>query len=161
MGVTMHDSAHLQPKSTVHLPTHIRNTPIVIQDVRMSKLHTAIVTTDPVSNLYMCGHGPGGRLGTGSETTRHHFTCIEGGGLGQKKVAAVALGQNHTLAITECIWPARLRPAEADSEGRRSHLDHSSSDLRTSETRYCHGHRRFTYSLCRTHCNVSIYFRQE
>jgi alpha-tubulin suppressor-like RCC1 family protein len=101
MGVTMHDSAHLQPKSTVHLPTHIRNTPIVIQDVRMSKLHTAIVTTDPVSNLYMCGHGPGGRLGTGSETTRHHFTCIEGGGLGQKKVAAVALGQNHTLAITE------------------------------------------------------------
>jgi alpha-tubulin suppressor-like RCC1 family protein len=101
MGVPMQDSGFLQPRSTVDLPVHIRNTPIVIQDVRMSKLHTAVLTTDPVSNLYMCGHGPGGRLGTGSETTRYQFACIEGGGLAQKKVAAVALGQNHTLAITE------------------------------------------------------------
>ncbi|KAH7383188.1 hypothetical protein BKA66DRAFT_512058 [Pyrenochaeta sp. MPI-SDFR-AT-0127] len=101
MGVSVRDSGSLQPKGTVDLPTHIRNTPIVIQDVQMSKLHTAVLTTDPVSNLYMCGHGPGGRLGTGNETTRYQFTCIEGGGLGQKKVAAVALGQNHTLAITD------------------------------------------------------------
>ncbi|KAF2849899.1 hypothetical protein T440DRAFT_397960 [Plenodomus tracheiphilus IPT5] len=101
MGMPAPDLGPVQPKGTVELPTHIRNTPIVIQDVRMSKLHTAVLTTDPVSNLYMCGHGPGGRLGTGSETTRYQFTCIEGGGLGQKKVAAVALGQNHTLAITE------------------------------------------------------------
>lgn len=101
MGVPAPDLGPVQPKGTVELPIHIRNTPIVIQDVRMSKLHTAVLTTDPVSNLYMCGHGPGGRLGTGSETTRYQFTCIEGGGLGQKKVAAVALGQNHTLAITD------------------------------------------------------------
>lgn len=100
MGMPMHDSGS-QPRSTVDLPTHIRNTPLIIQDVRMSKLHTAVVTTDPVSNLYVCGHGPGGRLGTGNETTRYQFTCIETGGLGQKHVAAVALGQNHTLAITE------------------------------------------------------------
>jgi hypothetical protein len=73
----------------------------VIQDVQMSKLHTAVLTTDPISNLYMCGHGPGGRLGTGTETTRYQFTCIEGGGLGQRKVAAISLGQNHTLAITD------------------------------------------------------------
>ncbi|KAH6865648.1 hypothetical protein BKA58DRAFT_225362 [Alternaria rosae] len=100
-GAPMQDSGLLQARSTVDLPTHIRNTPIVIQDVRMSKLHTAVLTTDPISNLYMCGHGPGGRLGTGNETTRYQFACIESGGLGQKKVAAVALGQNHTLAITE------------------------------------------------------------
>ncbi|RYN41524.1 hypothetical protein AA0112_g2323 [Alternaria arborescens] len=100
-GAPIQDSGLLQARSTVDLPTHIRNTPIVIQDVRMSKLHTAVLTTDPVSNLYMCGHGPGGRLGTGNETTRYQFTCIESGGLGQKKVAGVALGQNHTLAITE------------------------------------------------------------
>ncbi|USP81502.1 hypothetical protein yc1106_08776 [Curvularia clavata] len=100
MGIPTQDSG-FQPRSTVDLPTHIRNTPIVIQDVRMSKLHTAVLTTDPVSNLYMCGHGPGGRLGTGNETTRYQFTCIETGGLGQKHIAAVALGQNHTLAITE------------------------------------------------------------
>jgi alpha-tubulin suppressor-like RCC1 family protein len=89
------------PKAVSDLPVHIRNTPIVIQDMHMSKLHTAILTTDPVCNLYVCGHGPGGRLGTGDEMTRYQFTCIEGGGLSQKKIIAVALGQNHTLAITE------------------------------------------------------------
>jgi alpha-tubulin suppressor-like RCC1 family protein len=101
MGLPTQDSGLRQPKGIVELPTHVRNTPIVIQDVQMSKLHTAVLTTDPISNLYMCGHGPGGRLGTGSETTRYQFTCIEGGGLGQRKVAAVTLGQNHTLAITD------------------------------------------------------------
>ena len=101
MGMPAPDPGPVQPRGTTELPTHIRNTPMVIQDVRMSKLHTAILTTDPVSNLYMCGHGSGGRLGTGSETTRYQFTCIQGGGLGQRKVAAIALGQNHTLAITE------------------------------------------------------------
>ncbi|KAF2791390.1 hypothetical protein K505DRAFT_363853 [Melanomma pulvis-pyrius CBS 109.77] len=94
-------SGPVQPKAIADLPISIRNTPIVIQDVQMSKLHTAVLTTDPVSNLYMCGHGPGGRLGTGDETTRYQFTCIESGGLGQKKVAAVALGQNHTLVVTD------------------------------------------------------------
>ncbi|KAJ4371612.1 hypothetical protein N0V83_004832 [Neocucurbitaria cava] len=101
MGMPAQDTGPLQPKGTVDLPIHIRNTPVVIQDVQMSKLHTAVLTTDPVSNLYMCGHGPGGRLGTGTETTRYQFTCIEGGGLGQKKIAAIALGQNHTLAVTD------------------------------------------------------------
>jgi alpha-tubulin suppressor-like RCC1 family protein len=101
MGVPVQDAGLQKPKGTVDLPTHIRNTPIVIQDVQMSKLHTAVLTTDPVSNLYMCGHGTGGRLGIGSETTSYQFTCVEGGGLGQKKIAAVALGQNHTLAITD------------------------------------------------------------
>jgi alpha-tubulin suppressor-like RCC1 family protein len=89
-----------QSKAVVDLPIHIRNTPLVIQDVQMSKLHTAVLTADPVSNLYVCGHGPGGRLGTGNESTRYQFTCIESGGLGQKKIAAIALGQNHTLAIS-------------------------------------------------------------
>ncbi|KAL1594499.1 hypothetical protein SLS60_010259 [Paraconiothyrium brasiliense] len=101
MNMGLQDSGLLQPLAVTDLPTHIRNTPLVIQDVQMSKLHTAVLTTDPVSNLYVCGHGPGGRLGTGSETTRYQFTCIESGGLGKKKIAAVALGQNHTLAITD------------------------------------------------------------
>jgi alpha-tubulin suppressor-like RCC1 family protein len=101
MTGSMLDSGTIHAKAIADMPTHIRNTPLVIQDVQMSKLHTAVLTTDPVSNLYMCGHGPGGRLGTGSETTRYQFTCIESGGLGQKKVISIALGQNHTLAITE------------------------------------------------------------
>jgi alpha-tubulin suppressor-like RCC1 family protein len=101
MSLPSQDVGLSQVKGVVDLPIHIRNTPIVIQDVQMSKLHTAVLTTDPISNLYMCGHGPGGRLGTGTETTRYQFTCIEGGGLGQRKVAAISLGQNHTLAITD------------------------------------------------------------
>ncbi|KAF2092281.1 hypothetical protein K490DRAFT_61722 [Saccharata proteae CBS 121410] len=94
-------SGMLQPMDVSELPTLIRSTPLVIQDVQMSKLHTAILTTDPESNLYMCGHGPGGRLGTGNETTQFQFRCIEGGALAGKKVIAVALGQNHSLALSD------------------------------------------------------------
>lgn len=96
--LTASQSLQLQPAAT--LPAIIRNKPIVIQDVHMAKLHTAVLTADPESNLYMCGHGQGGRLGTGDERTRFHFVCIEGGALSGKHVVTVALGQNHSLAIS-------------------------------------------------------------
>lgn len=83
------------------LPTLIRSKPISFQDVVMSKLHTAVLTNDPESNLFMCGFGPGGRLGTGDESTRFSFVCIETGALAGKKIVSVALGQDHTLAISE------------------------------------------------------------
>ncbi|KIN01295.1 hypothetical protein OIDMADRAFT_103913 [Oidiodendron maius Zn] len=88
------------PKSLNELPTLILNRPVIVQDVTLSKLHSAILTTDPEANLYMCGFGPGGRLGTGDEVTRSTFVCIEEGGLAGKKVMTVALGQNHTLAVS-------------------------------------------------------------
>ncbi|KAF2716846.1 hypothetical protein K431DRAFT_289072 [Polychaeton citri CBS 116435] len=87
--------------SVDEIPWVVRSRPLVIQDALMSKLHTAVLTTDPESNLYMCGHGQGGRLGVGDERTRFHFVCVEGGALAGKKVACVALGQNHTLAVSE------------------------------------------------------------
>ncbi|KAJ5081586.1 hypothetical protein NUU61_009850 [Penicillium alfredii] len=83
------------------LPTLIQNRHLKFQDIVMSKLHTAILTTDPEANLFMSGFGPGGRLGTGDESTRFSFVCIETGGLAGKKVVSVALGQDHSLAITE------------------------------------------------------------
>ncbi|KAI9046352.1 BTB domain and ankyrin repeat protein [Aspergillus affinis] len=83
------------------LPALIKNKSIKIQDIAMSKLHTAILTNDPESNLFLCGFGPGGRLGTGDESTRFGFVCIETGGLANRKIVAVALGQDHTLAITD------------------------------------------------------------
>ncbi|KUL90920.1 hypothetical protein ZTR_00985 [Talaromyces verruculosus] len=83
------------------LPTLITSKPLSIQDVYMSKLHTAVLTNDPESNLYMSGFGPGGRLGTGDEATRFHFVCIETGGLSGKKVISLALGQDHSIAISE------------------------------------------------------------
>jgi inhibitor of Bruton tyrosine kinase len=83
------------------LPSIIRDKPIQILNVHMSKLHTVILTNDPESNLYVCGHGPGGRLGVGDETTRYQYVCVEGGALARKKIVTVALGQNHTLALSE------------------------------------------------------------
>ncbi|EED23366.1 BTB domain and ankyrin repeat protein [Talaromyces stipitatus ATCC 10500] len=84
-----------------NLPTLITSKPLSVQDVYMSKLHTAVLTNDPESNLYMSGFGPGGRLGTGDEATRYHFVCIETGGLAGKKVISLALGQDHSIAISE------------------------------------------------------------
>lgn len=83
------------------LPALIRNKPIVIEDAQLSKLHSAILTSDPASNLHMCGVGSGGRLGMGDERTRFSYTCVEGGALEGKRVARVALGLNHTLAVTD------------------------------------------------------------
>ncbi|RMZ90104.1 hypothetical protein DV736_g2671, partial [Chaetothyriales sp. CBS 134916] len=81
------------------LPFLIRKKPVRIQDVVMSKLHTAVLTDDPISNLYICGFGTGGRLGTGDDTTAFSFKPILGGGLAKRRISAVALGQDHTIAI--------------------------------------------------------------
>ena len=86
-----------QPKQ---LPAIVQYRPIIIQDVQLSKLHSAVLTTDPEANLYMCGFGKGGRLGSGDEITRFGFISVHNGGLSGKKVIHVALGQNHTIAIS-------------------------------------------------------------
>ena len=86
--------------SPARAPALARYQPIILQDVQLSKLHTAVLTADPEANLYVCGFGPGGRLGTGDELTKFNFTCIFGGSLMGKKVLQVGLGQNHTIAIT-------------------------------------------------------------
>jgi alpha-tubulin suppressor-like RCC1 family protein len=82
------------------LPALIKHRPIKIQDVQLSKYHSAILTNDPEANLHVCGFGPGGRLGTGDETTRFQFVCVYGGGLLGKRIVHVALGQNHTIALS-------------------------------------------------------------
>ena len=81
------------------LPTLVQNQPLVIKDMVMSKLHSAILTADPASNLYVCGVGRGGRLGLGDENTQFRYVPVQGL-LADKKIQQVALGQNHTLAVT-------------------------------------------------------------
>lgn len=91
------------PRSPIQinqLPAAVRYRPLVIQDVQLSKLHSAVLTNDPEANLYMCGFGSGGRLGTGDEITRFGFINIHGGGLSGKKVIHIGLGQNHSIAIS-------------------------------------------------------------
>lgn len=101
-----HDPAYEGPDSASSIPVGdipwtVRTRPLVVRDVHMAKLQTAVLTADPESNLYTCGHGQGGRLGTGDERTRFTFVCIEGGALAGKRIATVALGQNHTLALSD------------------------------------------------------------
>ena len=87
------------PKDIMDLPDVIRLKPIMIQDVHMAKLHTAVLTSDPVANLYICGHGLGGRLGTCNENTLFNFACLDE--FGSSRISSVALGQDHTLAVTD------------------------------------------------------------
>ncbi|KXJ89863.1 hypothetical protein Micbo1qcDRAFT_196622 [Microdochium bolleyi] len=84
---------------TLEVPALTENKPLMIHDVVMSKLHTAVLTTDPMSNLYVCGVGRGGRLGLGDENTQFSFKPVQGG-LADRKVVQIALGQNHSLAVT-------------------------------------------------------------
>ena len=93
--------AESEVRSLADMPALVKSKPLRILDVQLSKLHSAVLTTDSENNLYVCGFGPGGRLGTGDALTRFTFTNIQGGGLANRKVTAVALGQNHSLAVTE------------------------------------------------------------
>ncbi|XDG06103.1 hypothetical protein ABKA04_005718 [Annulohypoxylon sp. FPYF3050] len=87
------------------VPSLVQNRPLMIQDVVLSKLHSAVLTTDPMSNLYVCGIGRGGRLGLGDENTRFNFMPVQGG-LSDKRVVQIALGQNHSMAVTSTgeLW---------------------------------------------------------
>jgi alpha-tubulin suppressor-like RCC1 family protein len=89
------ESSHLS-----QIPAVVRAQPLQIQDVVMSKLHTAVLTNDPISNLFVCGFGSGGRLGTGDEVTRFSYVCLQAGGLSNRRVASIALGQDHSIAVT-------------------------------------------------------------
>lgn len=110
------------------IPALVLSRPLTIRDVVLSKLHSAVLTNDPVSNLYVCGVGRGGRLGLGDENTRFNYACVQGG-LANKQVIQVALGQNHSMALTNNgeLWTwgsnatsqlgyALPPPAKADEE---------------------------------------------
>lgn len=82
------------------IPALVLSRPLIVQDVVLSKLHSAVLTSDPVSNLYVCGVGRGGRLGLGDENTRFNYAPVQGG-LADKRVVKVALGQNHSMVLTD------------------------------------------------------------
>ncbi|KAI0742011.1 hypothetical protein C8Q80DRAFT_1347035 [Daedaleopsis nitida] len=75
----------------------VRFTPIRVREVAMSRLHTVIVTDEPRGNLRVCGFGNGGRLGPGQHT---QYSPIPIPGFNHT-VAAVAVGQDHTLVLTK------------------------------------------------------------
>ncbi|KAJ6618827.1 hypothetical protein B0H10DRAFT_2028138 [Mycena sp. CBHHK59/15] len=78
------------PKSTT------RFSALLARQIQMSKLHTVVVTSESKTNLRVCGFGSGGRLGPGQHT---QYTLAP---LPQfsHSIVSVALGQDHTLALT-------------------------------------------------------------
>ncbi|KAL9549463.1 hypothetical protein MBANPS3_005191 [Mucor bainieri] len=70
----------------------------LIETVVMSKYHMGILTTENSHNLLLCGFGSGGRLGTGKETDTQ-FTPMPVPW--PERITSVALGRDHTLAVTE------------------------------------------------------------
>ncbi|KAJ7286245.1 hypothetical protein C8J57DRAFT_1446850 [Mycena rebaudengoi] len=70
--------------------------PLLARQIQMSKLHTVVVTSEGKANLRICGFGSGGRLGPGQHT-QYSLTPLS---QLSHSIVAVALGQDHTLALT-------------------------------------------------------------
>ncbi|KAI0782827.1 regulator of chromosome condensation 1/beta-lactamase-inhibitor protein II [Abortiporus biennis] len=71
--------------------------PVRVKNVVMAKLHTAVVTGESRNNLLLCGFGNSGRLGSVHHT---QYNLLPVAGLPSTTILAVALGQDHTLALT-------------------------------------------------------------
>ncbi|KAJ7632971.1 hypothetical protein FB45DRAFT_914037 [Roridomyces roridus] len=84
------------PKHAPEPSSVARFSPLLARQIQMSKLHTVVVTSENKSNLRMCGFGSGGRLGPGQHT---QFSLVPHPQLSHT-IVAVALGQDHTLALT-------------------------------------------------------------
>ncbi|RCI04480.1 hypothetical protein CU098_000354, partial [Rhizopus stolonifer] len=70
----------------------------VIESVVMSKYHMAILTSDSSHNLLVCGFGRGGRLGLGKDLETQFIPVAVPW---PERIVSVALGRDHTVAVTE------------------------------------------------------------
>ncbi|KAJ4497730.1 hypothetical protein C8R41DRAFT_917118 [Lentinula lateritia] len=106
------------PKSPDHVPVEDRFARVAVLQVTMGRLHTAVISNSPTpigsgSTLSLCGFGSGGRLGVTQHTQyalrplswavnlQAPSTPAKASTQFRVKVIAVALGQDHTLALTE------------------------------------------------------------
>ncbi|KAF8810432.1 hypothetical protein BYT27DRAFT_7186506 [Phlegmacium glaucopus] len=74
-----------------------RFSPIFVTQIQMSKLHTALVTSENEGNLRLCGFGSGGRLGP-AQYTQYSLQPLSSF---PQPIAILALGQDHTLVLTK------------------------------------------------------------
>ncbi|ORX60376.1 hypothetical protein DM01DRAFT_1300126 [Hesseltinella vesiculosa] len=87
----------LQNMESQQSPNWMHRPPFVIESVHMSKFHSAIVTSESLYNLLICGFGRGGRLGNGKATDAQMlFTPVHW----PERIVHVALGRDHTVAVT-------------------------------------------------------------
>lgn len=73
-----------------------RFAPIHVRQVSMSKLHSVVLTSEARDNIRVCGFGSGGRLGPSQHTQYSLMPLPEI----KHTIESVALGQDHTLALT-------------------------------------------------------------
>ncbi|KAJ3888511.1 hypothetical protein GG344DRAFT_53490 [Lentinula edodes] len=109
---------HIVPKSPDHVPVEDRFARVAVLQVKMGRLHTAVISNSPTpigsgSALSLCGFGSGGRLGVTQHTQyalrplswaanlQAPSTPAKASIQFRVKVIAVALGQDYTLALTE------------------------------------------------------------
>ncbi|KAI9244008.1 hypothetical protein BDA99DRAFT_472813 [Phascolomyces articulosus] len=88
---------HLEPQQT-NLTTMMERSMILIQSVKMSKNHMAVLTSDSKHNLLLCGFGRGGRLGIGSEMDAQLLLQPVPW---PERIIAAALGKDHTVGVSE------------------------------------------------------------
>ncbi|KAF9517081.1 hypothetical protein BS47DRAFT_1390126 [Hydnum rufescens UP504] len=74
--------------------------PLQAKGIDMSKLHTAIITSEKRGNLRLCGFGSGGRLGAGHSNTQYTLVTLASFEQYPNAIVSVACGQDHTLALT-------------------------------------------------------------
>ncbi|KAG1714116.1 Inhibitor of Bruton tyrosine kinase [Nymphon striatum] len=73
---------------------------IFVKNVIMTRYHSVFLTNDSHGNVYTCGHGLGGRLGSGVEDTNILPKSIDLPGLAEKCfVVDVAAGDNHIVLL--------------------------------------------------------------
>ncbi|KAI9440915.1 hypothetical protein H4582DRAFT_1811180 [Lactarius indigo] len=74
--------------------------PALARDVQMSRLHTVVITDESHAKIHACGFASTGRLGHGGgQHTQPSLSPIVQLPF-ENKVTAIALGQDHTLALT-------------------------------------------------------------
>ncbi|KAF5382168.1 hypothetical protein D9615_004464 [Tricholomella constricta] len=71
--------------------------PVYVRQIQMSKLHTAVITSESGGNLRLCGFGSGGRLGPGQHTQYSLKPLLNL----PHTIVSIALGQDHTLVLTK------------------------------------------------------------
>ncbi|KAI0262373.1 hypothetical protein BC834DRAFT_892147 [Gloeopeniophorella convolvens] len=86
--------------STANGTVGFRLQPSLVRDVQMSRLHTVVVTDEPRGNVRACGYAGTGRLGPGGGQHAQPYLSPVTQFPSEVKVTAVALGQDHTLALT-------------------------------------------------------------
>ena len=76
--------------------------PVQVLGIEMSKLHTTVITAEAKSNIRSCGFASGGRLGPTTAMASHSQYALLPSQVGAlpHQVVSVALGQDHTLALT-------------------------------------------------------------